>query len=269
VVYNAAYGPPLEFLGKREWEWSIRDRAAGVAVRRGLGLTPPRSRRRLTRAAQAAYAPIQITAGAPAAVAAASAAMVAAQQVVEVQGQADVVIVGVPEATPYSVGSVTNPILAAWSALGPAFNAHTGQPVVRAGGALIVYHPMALEFSPLHHPTYVDFFADVLPTTTDAVQIQDKFEDKFSSDPWYTHLYRTSYAFHGVHPIHLWYQMAAARAHCGDVIFVGADRSTVARLGFRAASTLADALEVVSSTVGRAPVITYLHGASQLVTDVR
>jgi hypothetical protein len=63
--------------------------------------------------------------------------------------------------------------------------------------------------------------------------------------------------------------MGAARTHCRDIIWVGADRATVGRLGFRAASTLADALEIVSSTVGRNPSITYLHSAGHLVTDIR
>lgn len=268
VLDNAPYASPLQFLAKREWEWNVKDQAAWLAVRRGLSLTSTKARRRLVNSVRAGYAPIQITAGAPEPVADASAAKVAAQRLVEVQGQADVAIIGVPHATPYSVDSVTNPILAAWSALAGAFGAHTGSPVVRSGGALILYHPMTQDFSPLHHPSYVDFFAEVLPATTDPVRVQE-FEARFAADPWYSHLYRTSYAFHGVHPLHLWYATGAARAHCRDIIWVGADRSTVERLGFRAASTLADALEIVSSTVGRTPSITYLHGAGHLLADVR
>lgn len=266
---NASAAPPLHLLGKREWEWSFKDQAAWLGLHHGLALTTRKSRRRILNAAQASYAPIQVVAGAPAAVAGASAASVRAQRTVEVHGQSDVGIIGVGPSTSYSVDSITNPVLAAWSALGAGFRAHTGQPIVRTGGALILYHPMPIEFSPLHHPSYVDFFAEVLSTTTDAVQIQEKFETKFATDPWYTHLYRTSYAFHGVHPFLLWYEMAAARAHCDDIVWVGAHRPTVDRLGFRTASTLADALEIVSSTVGRSPSITYLHNAPQLVADVR
>jgi hypothetical protein len=268
VLDNAAFSRPLELLGKREWEWNLKDQATWLAVHRGLAVTTVKTRRRLLGAAQSAYAPILITAGAPAAVAEASTAAVLGQRVVEVTGQADVGVLGVGQATPYSVGSVTNPVLAAWSALGAAFSAHRGRPVVRAGGALIVYHPMTVEFSALHHPSYIDFFAEVLPTTTDAAQIAEKFERSFATDPWYSHLYRTSHAFHGVHPFQLWYEMAAARAHCGDIIWVGADRPAVERLGFRAASTLADALEIVSSTVGRTPSITYLH-SPLVIADVR
>jgi hypothetical protein len=50
---------------------------------------------------------------------------------------------------------------------------------------------------------------------------------------------------------------------------VGADRRTVQRMGFRAASTLADALEMVSGTVGRSPSISYLHNPPHLLADVQ
>lgn len=269
VLDNAAYAGPLSFLGKREWEWNLKDQAAWLGVHRGLAVTTAKTRARYLGSAQSSYAPVQIAAGDPVAVAAASSAKVAEQRRVEVHGQSDVAVLGVGHTTPHSVNSVTNPVLAAWSALGSGFSAHRGQPVVRPGGALIVYHPMRHDFSPLHHPSYVDFFAEVLSATTDPVQIAEKFEDAFATEPWYRHLYRTSYAFHGVHPFHRWYELAAAQAHCGDIIFIGAHRPTVDRLGFRAASTLADALEIVSSSVGRSPSITYLHNPSSLVADVR
>jgi lactate racemase len=114
----------------------------------------------------------------------------------------------------------------------------------------------------------VDLFTDVLPVTTNPEQISADYEEKFANDSWYVHLYRTSQAFHGVHPIYLWYQIAAAQRHCSDIVWVGADRESAARLGCRAASTLADALEMVASTVGRAPSISYLHTPPQVLVDI-
>jgi hypothetical protein len=40
-------------------------------------------------------------------------------------------------------------------------------------------------------------------------------------------------------------------------------------MGFRSASTLQDALEMVSHSVGRSPSITYLHNPPHLIADVR
>jgi lactate racemase len=268
VLDNDVFASPLEFLGHREWEWSLRDRATWLGVRRGLEWAPQRARRRLMNRADGDFHATLVTAGAPAAVQEASRAQITAQQLVEVSGRADVGVIGVAAHTPYSVDSVTNPILAAWSGLAVAFGSHTGTAFIRPGGALILYHPLHAEFSPLHHPSYVDLFTDVLPVTTNPEQISADYEEKFANDSWYVHLYRTSQAFHGVHPIYLWYQIAAAQRHCSDIVWVGADRESAARLGCRAASTLADALEMVASTVGRAPSISYLHTPPQVLVDI-
>jgi hypothetical protein len=269
ILDNHVFPAPLDFLGKREWEWRLKDQARFLALRRGLAATPAKLRHRLLNAVEAGYRATSITAGAPVAVQAASRHRILSQQMVEVSGQADVGVIGVPERNPYSVDSVTNPVLSAWLGLGAFFGAHTGRPFVREGGALVLYSPMSAQFSPLHHPSYVDFFADVLSSTRDAAQIAADFETKFTTDPWYAHLYRTSFAFHGVHPCYLWYQVAEAARHLSDVVWVGADRGSVDRLGFRAASTLADALEIVAASVGRTPAISYLHVPPQIVVDVR
>jgi hypothetical protein len=268
VLDNDVFAPPLEFLARREWEWSLRDRTMWFGLSRGLEWTPQRGRRRLMNRISADYHASLVTAGAPQAVQQASLAQVRAQQLVEVSGQADVGVLGVPAQTRFSVDSVTNPILAAWSGL-YALGLHTGRPFVREGGALVIYHPLTPTFSPLHHPSYVDFFADVLTVTTDARQIAAHYEEKFANDSWYVHRYRTSQAFHGVHPIYLWYEIANARQHFSDIVWVGADRESAARMGFRAASTLADALEIVASTVGRTPSISYLHTPPQVLVDVK
>ena len=66
----------------------------------------------------------------------------------------------------------------------------------------------------------------------------------------------------------MWYWVAHAMDHLEDVVWVGADRAAARRLGFRAASSLADALEMVSGTVGRDPSITFLHNPPHLIADV-
>jgi hypothetical protein len=112
------------------------------------------------------------------------------QQLVEVQGQTDVLVMGVPYLGPYNVNSVMNPVLATCSGLGYYFNSYRGQPLVRRGGAVIIYHPVPEVFSTLHHPSYVDFYEEVLAESTDPATIESKFEAAYANDPWYVHLYR-------------------------------------------------------------------------------
>jgi lactate racemase len=269
TLNNDVFPEPYAFLQKREWEWSIRDQAAMLAARRALALAPPGLRHSLFQSIRAPYGLTGVHAGETEAVHERTLAAVHRQQKVEVQGQSDVLILGVPYLCPYNVDAVMNPILATCMGLGYYFNSYIGQPVVRPGGAVILYHPLERQFSQLHHPSYVDFFEEVLATSTDPAVIEKEFEEQYATDPWYGHLYRTSYAYHGVHPFYMWYWAAHAMDHLGDVVWVGADRSAAQRMGFRAASTLADALEMVSDSVGRSPSLTYLHNPPHLLADVR
>lgn len=269
TVDNNVFPPPYDFLQKREWEWNVRDQASMLAMRRGLAVAPKRLKHNLFQNLRAPYGVTGVHAGDTEAVHKLTIAKVHEQQMVEVQGQSDVLVLGVPYLCPYNVGAPMNPILATCMGLGYYFNSYRGMPVVRRGGAVILYHPLAPDFSQLYHPSYVDFYEEVLSESTDPAVIEAKFEAQYATDPWYVHLYRTSHAYHGVHPFYMWYWAAHAMDHVGDVIWVGGDRKAVARLGFRSASTLDDALEMASSTVGRSPSITYLHNPPHLIADMR
>jgi hypothetical protein len=53
----------------------------------------------------------------------------------------------------------------ACTGLGYFFNMYRGQPLVREGGVVIMSHPTTSEFHPVHHPSYIDFFEQVLADT--------------------------------------------------------------------------------------------------------
>ena len=145
------------------------------------------------------------------------------QHLVPVEGQTDILTMGLPYICPYNVNSIMNPILVMCLGLGYFFNLYRGKPLVREGGVLIMSHPTPWEFHPVHHPSYIDFFEQVLAETTDPLEIEAKYEKQFAEDEWYRHLYRTSYAYHGVHPFYMWYWGAHALQHLGQVIIVGGD----------------------------------------------
>ena len=271
TLNNTIFPDAYSFLQKREWEWNIADQARFVGIRRGLAVAPGRVRHSAFHSMRSAYGLTGVVAGEVEAVHEKTIAAVHRQQLVPVQGQSDVMVLGVPFVGPYNVDSVMNPVLAACMGLGYYFNSYRGQPVVRQGGAVILYHPVTKQFNQLHHPSYVDFFEEVLSTSTDPQVIEKQFEERYATDPWYVHLYRTSYAYHGVHPFYMWYWIAHALDHLGsgrNVVWVGGDRAACARMGFRAATTLQDALEMVSDVVGPDPSITYLHNPPHLVADV-
>ena len=106
------------------------------------------------------------------------------------------------------------------------------------------------------------------PISTDPVEVEKKYEKQYAEDEWYRHLYRTSHAYHGVHPFYMWYWGSHAMQYLGQVIVVGGDQRAVRRLGFKPASTLDDALEMAEDIVGPKPTITHLHNPPILMADV-
>jgi hypothetical protein len=260
---------PFNFLSKREWEWGTRDRATFVATTKALKRTPTRLARNIFQSLESPHQVTSVQAGEVEAVHRITTEHVYRQQLVEVEGQTDILTMGIPYICPYNVNSIMNPILVMCEGLGYFFNLYRGRPLVREGGVVIMTHPVQPDFHPVHHPSYIDFYEQVLADTTDPHEMSKKWEQQYAEDEWYKHLYRTSYAYHGVHPFYMWYWGAHGMQHCGKVIIVGGDAKAVRRLGFTPASTMDDAFEIASDVVGRSATITHLHAPPLLVADVR
>ncbi|MGI8593609.1 MAG: lactate racemase domain-containing protein [Solirubrobacteraceae bacterium] len=268
TLNNDMFADPLRFLAKPEGRWTAREQALFAGLRRSTEAMSPRLRRTAFQRMVAPYAVTGVTAGAVDPVHEVTLDRCAAQQAVRVEGQADVVTAGLPYICPYNVNSIMNPILVMCLGLGYFFNLYRGRPLVREGGVMIFTHPVGREFHPVHHPSYIDFFEEVLAETTDPAEVERRFERTYAEDEWYRHLYRTSYAYHGVHPFYMWYWGAHALDHLGEVIFVGGDPGACRRMGFRRADTLRDALEMAEQVVGREPSVTHFHAPPLFYCEV-
>ena len=253
------FAGPLQFLAKPEPRWSAREQATFAGMKRFLDRAPVRMRRTMFQRQRAPFGVIGVAAGAIDPVHEAIHARASEQQGVLVEGQSDIVTAGLPYIGPYNVNSINNPILVMCLGLGYFFNMYRGKPLVRPGGVMIFTHPVERDFHPVHHPSYIDFYEEVLAETTDPVEIERRFERSYAEDEWYRHLYRTSHAYHGVHPFYMWYWGAHALEHVGETIFVGGDPEACRRMGFRRADTMRDALEMAEHVVGRSPSITHFH----------
>src|SRR5713226_5333688 len=159
-------------------------------------------------------------------------------------------------------------VLAVCMGVGYLFNFYRNKPVLRKGGVLILTHPCRYEFDAVQHPSYIDFYDEVLADTTKPLEIEAKYELRFAEDPWFRQLYRKSNAYHGAHPFYAWYWAAHAMEHAGDIIVVGGERDVVHRLGFKCATTLEDAFEMAEQTVGRYPSVTHMRMPPILLADV-
>lgn len=260
----------LGYLQKNEADFSAWDRLNFWVNRHSLACMPYGLRRKIFMSIHSPYGMTGVQAGKSEEVHEKTLEMIYRQQVVEVEGQSDVMVMGIDYIGPYDVGSHTNPLLVWCMGLGYIFNMYIGKPVVRKGGVVILYHPLERRFDPVHHPSYIDFYDQVLPQTRDPEEIHRRFEETYAQDPRYIDLYRNRYAYHGVHPLYMWTWGVYARKHLSKVIAVSPkDREVPERMGLEVAASLDEALEMASQTTGPDPSVTYFHFPPLVLAHVR
>ena len=177
---------------------------------------------------------------------------------VKVGEQFDVVVMGVPNMSPYAAFSIQNPILSANLALGYGYGLlSVGKPLLKENGVMVFFSPMDEVFHEGHHPSYVEFYK-VLEETRDPWELREKYEKKFAEDERYVKQYRYGYAYHGAHPFFVWYAIRPALERASAVINVAPSNPEVPkRLGLECAKSLSEALEMAYSYVGRGASIAY------------
>ena len=264
------FGFPVGFLLQREREWSQGTRFLAAANRVALDLMPMAARRAVFQGLRAPYGVTAVNAGETNAVHARTLDSVHRQQLVTVKGSSDIVIAGLPFLGPYNVSSIMNPLLVNCLGMGYVFNLYRGRPLVKQGGVMIFLHPLEEKFHPVHHPSYIDFYENVLGQTREASEIERRFERQFATDPRYIDLYRHSHAFHGVHPFYMWYWACHGMSHVGKIIYVAPRSERAARrIGGEVAKSLDEALEMARSHVGKPdPSIACFHMPPIFVADV-
>jgi lactate racemase-like protein len=272
TLNSDTFSPLLGFLQTREAEWSAFDHLNYQFNRTLLKTLPAALRNKFYFALPAPYGLTGIHAGMTGPVHEKTIPACHEQQLVDVDGQADILLVGLPEIGPYSVYSTLNPILVYCMAAGYFFNFYKGKPLLREGGVMIVDHPMHGRFNKTHHPSYIDFFNDILPQTIVPSELEQQFEKAFAENERYIHLYRTSYAYHGVHPFYMWYWGCHGMAHMGKVISVNPQSPESARrIGFDTAPSMNTAIDQAKEFLGLPGTqakITYFHCPPVLMCNV-
>ena len=269
AVNTRMYGSTMDFLHKNEDKFTDWDHTRLKAFQFAMRNLSPEMRRQALYKYASPFGMIGVWAGDTEAVHQKTLAKVFQQYAVPVKGQSDILIVGVPYICPYNVNSIMNPILVQCTGMGYLFNMYRNKPLVREGGTMIICHPLRDEFHPEHHPSYIEFFHRCLAETTEATELEHRFENEFARNPTYVHMYRYGHAYHGVHPFYMWNWGEPARQHVGRVIAAGCEEPAVAaRMGWDAADTLDEAIAMATADLGRSATITYLHLPPLVIADV-
>ena len=259
----------LAHLQKQESDWNLIDKITFGINRPALNVAPFYLRWQIFQNLRSPYGLLDVAAGDTDLVHDQILSTLFKQQAVPVEGQADIMVMGLPYLCPYNVNSQLNPILIHTLALGYSFNMYRGKPLVKRGGVLIFTHPLDERFNATHHPSYIDFYNNILPQTRDAAEIEKRFEAEYVDDERYRRLYRESYAYHGVHPFYMWYWACYGQDHLGRVIVAGARNKSVAeRLGYETAPDVPTAIEMSKDTVGPSPEVTMFHYPPIFLCDV-
>ena len=208
------FPPQMRFLESREWEWSAGDRATYLATRRPWPARPTAWPGRSSTRSSHPTAMTSVQAGEVEAVHARDHRERLPPAAGGRGGPDRHRGLGLPYLCPYNVNSIMNPILVVCMGLGYLFNLYRGRPLVREGGVVILTHPTPWAFHPGTTPPTSTSSSRCCRETTDPVEI-GKYEERFATDQWYLHLYRTGHAYHGVHPFYMWYWCAHALEHLG------------------------------------------------------
>jgi hypothetical protein len=161
----------------------------------------------------------------------------------------DVVLYGVPAWSPYAIFSSMNPILTLISS-GLGYLGGSIQALGKPGCTVIMATPCPNEWDRVHHPSYPDVWDHVLSKTRDPYEIERTFTDHYAHHEEMIDLYRNHYAFHPIHGIFAT-QPLRRLTHCGQVIVAGAEDASVPRhLGFHAAATVEEALDMARDIHG-------------------
>lgn len=211
---------------------------------------PASVRHRAARLLKASYRPLVALAGAPKDVAPKALEVFQQQHVVSTQRAAKVLLFGLPDQGPFSVGTAQNPILVANLALGYVANLFTREPLLAEGGVIIFANPMQPVFDRRVHGPHEDFYEKVLRLEREPIAIHEKYEPFYSGRPEYVSGYQRRFAFHGAHPLFAWYQCWPARRRAGRIIVAYGDPRACARLGFTPANDVDDALKKAREFLG-------------------
>jgi lactate racemase len=211
---------------------------------------PAAVRHRTARMIKASYRPIAVAAGPPEAVAPRVLETFYRQHEVATAGEADVLVFGLPDLGPASVGAAQNPVLSANVALGYVANLFTERPLLREGGVIVFASPLTPVFDRSAHLPHEEFYEKALRVERDPVGIHARFEAYFAGRPEFVSNYQRRFAFHGTHPLYSWYLTWPARRRAARIIVAHGDPRACARLGFTPAVDVEEALEKARDFLG-------------------
>ena len=180
------------------------------------------------------------------------------QQNVAVAEPVDIVILGVPNLSPYSAQSIFNPILLRSLVLGYFLGLFRKRPLVKKGGVVVAYNPGIEKFHAGHHPAYIDFWKNDCVQFADPHECWDQLSEPYAANSAYLKQYRDGFAYHGTHGLINWMWSGMGLKHLKGAILAGArEPETAKKIGFIPVADFGDALSLAREMAGRDATMAY------------
>jgi len=245
AMNNATYPAAFTHLGIPDADCNFFQRTIKTLTPPSLSLTPEPLRRKIFTSIKGDYSPMEMNAGSIDGVHPKTIAALKRQMVVDAPRQYDTLVFGLPDLSPYAIDARINPVLVLSDVLGYIFNWFYNKPLIRKGGSVVIINPVFEVFHPEYHTAYEQFWREVLPSTTDPMEMHQRFQQKFAEDPKLIDDYRNKFAHHGFHPFTVWYWATYPLKYLSQVVLVGPKDDRVAkRLGVKWAANTDAALEM-------------------------
>src|SRR3989338_3325286 len=167
AINNDLFPFPLKFLQKRHYEMNFFYKMSGKITAGLMSILSSNMQRKINSTVRSNYGLVAVYAGDVEQVHQKILEHNFRQYQVDVEGQSDILIGSIPDMSPYSVNSILNPVLFVCLFHGYFFNLYRNKPIVRKGGGLIAFHPLYEDFHKIHHPSYIDFYDNILAKTTE------------------------------------------------------------------------------------------------------
>tara|TARA_B100000029_G_scaffold516847_1_gene636330 strand:- start:5130 stop:6680 length:1551 start_codon:yes stop_codon:yes gene_type:complete len=251
AMNNASYPPLMNYLSKSREQCNLLEKLLKTTTPLSMKMIPEKIRFKIFQGIRSSYLPIEINAGSIDAVHQPTLQTLKEQLMVTTDHQHDTLVFGLPDLSPYSVGTRINPVLVLSDVLGYVFNWFYNKPFVKPGGVVIILNPVFEFFHPEYHVAYEKFWNEVLPETQDPFEMQSVFQEQFAHDSKLIDCYRNNFAHHGFHPFTVWYWATYPLKYLSRVILAGPKTDFAAkRLGISWAPTLENALGQAREVTG-------------------
>ena len=171
----------------------------------------------------------------------------------------DILCVGVPFVTPYLPRERSNPLLAAFLALGIALRLWRETFPVVDGGTAILMHPFDRRFPNPTQAPYRDFFRAMRGLATNDLALVREAELQAGTDERALAAYRSGRSHHPLLPYADWTGCGPALARLGSVLIAGCrDHDAARALGFVPTHGFGAALQMAQARTDGSPRIGFL-----------